>query len=213
MWGQLGAGACLTARAYQVYVASVLSFVGQLEPLPDDFDAAEEKACAALFPGPTDWITAGGLTDLRSLGCPWELRDVRAATIASKARVVRFEAQGNLQVHARARRMGALLSNVDSTLAREAWLGMWRPRCFLLQLACADIQVSQMICQRLICASKNDWAGSAELRWSVGGLPGHMRSAISGAGWIAGRSPLSLAADQLGHSDTYNNWRVTAIPG
>ena len=145
MWGQLGAGACLTARAHQACVASVLSFVGQLEPLPEEFDAAEGRACAALFPGPTDWITAGCLADLRSLGFPWELRDVRAAAVASKARAVRFEAQGNLQVHARARRMEALRSFVDSKLARDAWLGTWRSRCYLLQLARADIQVSRMI--------------------------------------------------------------------
>ena len=88
IWGQVGAGACLTVRAYTVYIASVLLYVGQLEDLPRNFDHLEARAVQALFPGPRTWLTAGCAKELRALGVPWELRDVRASVQAAQARVV-----------------------------------------------------------------------------------------------------------------------------
>ena len=70
LWGRLGAGLFLTGMAYTIYVASVLMFIGQLEPLPRSFPDFEKRACAALFPGPGNWITVPALKGLRHWAFP-----------------------------------------------------------------------------------------------------------------------------------------------
>ena len=54
--GKLGLGLLLTLQVCQIYIASVLKFVVQLEDLPADFVAQEQKAIRAPLPGPSDWI-------------------------------------------------------------------------------------------------------------------------------------------------------------
>ena len=44
LWGRLGLGLTLTLQARQVYVASVLLFVGQLEELPARWSQVERQA-------------------------------------------------------------------------------------------------------------------------------------------------------------------------
>ena len=135
LWSTMGLGVMLTMQAYQVYIASVLLFVGQLEELPADFGLHERRACMHLFPGPKDWITAGCLKELRTLGFPRELKDVQSSVQASKARVVRFEDGGRLRIRERARTLAALACDgLDHSLAREVWWNRWRDRCFVLQL-------------------------------------------------------------------------------
>ena len=216
-WGKLGAGACLTARAYQVYVASVLLFVGQLEPLPATFAKLEVQACSALFPGPTGWITAGCLKDQEALGLQWKLGDVQASALAAKARVTRFEAQGELHVHSRAKRLEGL-DSIAGGLSRLGWLERWRPRCFLSQLAAADREVAQLIrasptadlrlevrsgWQRRITTLCRPPSGAAALhlrrrldRWDIKTLPGHRPArALRHIALLAGRChPRVLAA-------------------
>ena len=89
--------------AYQVYISSVLLFVAQLLPLPAHFVRAEEQACAALFKGPSDWITVEALKDLSSLHFPVNLPDIPSMAMAARARVARFEnaAHGALRVRRR----------------------------------------------------------------------------------------------------------------
>eukprot|EP00959_Pyramimonas_sp_CCMP1952_P001375 28099-Pyramimonas_sp.AAC.1 len=57
VWGKVSAGTLHTIEAYKVFVASVVSFILQLDPLPDDFPQLEARALRKLFPGPWDWIT------------------------------------------------------------------------------------------------------------------------------------------------------------
>ena len=47
-WGKLGVGLLMSIKAYRVYIASVLLFVGQLVPLPPDFRHTEALACRRL---------------------------------------------------------------------------------------------------------------------------------------------------------------------
>ena len=127
LWSTMGLGVMLTMQAYQVYIASVLLFLGQLEELPADFGLHERRACMHLFPGPKDWITAGCLKELRTLGFPRELKDVQSSVQASKARVVRFEDEGRLRIRERARTLKALACDgLDHSLAREVWWNRWR---------------------------------------------------------------------------------------
>ena len=102
LWGRLGAGLFLTGMAYTIYIASVLMFVGQLEPLPSSFVDYEKRACAALLPGPGNWISVEALKGLSSLGFPWSLRGIPSAVLASKARVYEYEAAGRLHIWTRA---------------------------------------------------------------------------------------------------------------
>ncbi|CAK0852527.1 unnamed protein product, partial [Prorocentrum cordatum] len=71
--------------AFRVVVASVVTFVAQLRPL--------------------GMASAEFLTQLRDLGFPCELMDIRCAAIAAKARVCHYEdaQQGGLRVRSRAR--------------------------------------------------------------------------------------------------------------
>ena len=67
------------------------------------------------------------MKQLRSLGFPCELMDIRCAAVAVQARVCHFEAlrQGGLQVHARARRLRDRLRNAERrfySAAVETWL-------------------------------------------------------------------------------------------
>ena len=93
-------------------------------------------------------MTASCFKNQKAVHLPWQLKDVMATALAAKARVVRFEDGGRLEVHRRAARLAALTSQgVDHTLGREGWLQRWRSRCFLLQLAEADRQVRVKLAQ------------------------------------------------------------------
>ncbi|CAK0848639.1 unnamed protein product [Prorocentrum cordatum] len=91
-----------------------------------DFEV-ERKVCAKLFPGPRAWTIPDLMTQLRRMGFPRELMDIRCATIAAQARACHLEAltQGGLQVQARARRLRQLLQSDGRQFyseAVEAWL-------------------------------------------------------------------------------------------
>ena len=49
LWGATGAGLCTSLRAYQVFAASTLMFVGQLGALPDKFEDQEAGLARLLF--------------------------------------------------------------------------------------------------------------------------------------------------------------------
>ena len=131
IWGNMGVGALLTCQAYQVFIGSVLMFVGQLEALPDDFGDWERQACRALFPGPARWIAPSCLKELRTLGFATELKDITSTTVVAKARVLRFEASGELAVRSRAWDLRMMVHTCSiGTLARCTWLRTWADRCF-----------------------------------------------------------------------------------
>ena len=91
----------LGLRAYATYVATVLSFVAQLEQLPAGFDDAEAKVVRLLFSGPYRWISPQVLHNLRQLHFPAQLVDLRVIAVAAKSRVCRQEnaRHGGLNIH------------------------------------------------------------------------------------------------------------------
>ena len=144
-WGGLGAGLLLTLKAFTVYVASVLLFVGQLEELPDSFSDIETRACRRLFPGPKDWITADGLRELKSLHFPSELKDIESTIVAAKARVSRFEAAGKLNIQNRAFAMQALTCrSLETSFLRLGWFGNWRNSSLVLNLHRAAVRADTL---------------------------------------------------------------------
>ena len=135
LWGKLGVGMFLTLQAYRVYISSVLQFVGQLEDAPPQLSKEEDMAIKKMFRGPKDWVTADCTRELKTLGFGDQLADIHSILTASKARVVRWEAEGCLRIHQRAVLMQRLTCRDDScTLARLTWLRTWRDRSFILNL-------------------------------------------------------------------------------
>ena len=149
MGGGLGAGLLMTLKAFRVYVASVLLFIGQLEDLPTAFRHHESVACRKLFPGPTNWMTADGFRELKSLHFPEELKDIESIAIAANARVVRLEANGTLDIQSRAEKIRCLTCSSNfGTLQRLGWLGDLRNNSFLLSLDRAHRRVEAAISQQ-----------------------------------------------------------------
>ena len=138
-WGKLGLGMLITLQAYQVYMCSVLQFVAQLEPLPENLLDKNRQAVQALFPGPTACIVPSCLKDARYLHLPIALMDMQAVATAAKVRALRCEnlADGGLQVTMRA---GRLLENChgDCSLMHFHWCRTWAQNSFLFHLREAD---------------------------------------------------------------------------
>ena len=61
LWAQLGLGLHYTSVAYNVYIASLLGFLLQLEVLPDAWVSVEAAALRRLVPGPAKWILPADL--------------------------------------------------------------------------------------------------------------------------------------------------------
>ncbi|CAK0852851.1 unnamed protein product [Prorocentrum cordatum] len=138
VWGQTGCGAFHCLVAYRVYVASVLTFLGQLDGVPAEFEDAERRACAALFRGPQCWLPPPFLRALQHLGSPVGLVNVHETALAAKCRVAKWEDRrnGGLRVDLRSdalRRARYACSFPD----RAALWGRWWGAVFLHQLAAA----------------------------------------------------------------------------
>ena len=70
-WSALELGLNLTTMAYNVYVATVMTFLLQLDRLPQAWPRTEAAAFRRLAPGPGQWILPIDLHALRdSLGLP-----------------------------------------------------------------------------------------------------------------------------------------------
>ncbi|CAK0900130.1 unnamed protein product, partial [Prorocentrum cordatum] len=92
-------------------------------------------ALKKMIRGPKDWITAECAHELKSLGFGDQLTDLPSILVASKARVVEWEADGRLRIRQRARRVQQLsCGSTEVSLQRLRWLHEWRDRCFVLTL-------------------------------------------------------------------------------
>ena len=138
LWGTMGLGLFHTVDAYRVFVASVLMFVAQLDPLPPDFGDFETRACRTLFRGPPGWMTTGFLKGMKSAAFPIELPDIRAGSVAARARVAVHEnaTHGGLQIARRARSLRLHMASAGGHFC-PAYCGAWLRSCFILSLESA----------------------------------------------------------------------------
>ena len=144
LWARQGLGLHLSLRAYSIFIASVLGFVTQLEPLPEKlFDEAELYACRRLFSGPHCWIIPNVLHLLRELGSKICLQDVRATSVAARSRVFRASAEGGECLRRRGNRLRQIVA--ASTVPHCLWLGMWAGGNFFANVIDADRQVDAAI--------------------------------------------------------------------
>ncbi len=140
-WGRLGVGLLTSLQAYQVYISSVLQFVGQLEPLPQDFLDKERRAIQSLLPGPTAWILPACLKDAAHIHLPLSLLDMNAVAQAAKVRVCIQEnlAHGGLQIRNRWLNLHRSFG-VECSLSHVQWCKNWMENSFInhLHVACTD---------------------------------------------------------------------------
>ena len=82
-------GLYLNIVAYRSFVASVLSYIWQLELEPDYLMEAFQQALIKLAPGPGSWASRGDLCNLTgAYGFPMQFPDPRWTSMAAKLRVV-----------------------------------------------------------------------------------------------------------------------------
>ena len=138
-WGAAGSGLYLTSVAYTSYIASVLGSLGQLDEMPSDrWAAVEEAAFQKLIPGASQWAAPADFRHLKTLGFPRSFPDMPIRHLASRLRVVHFEAaaMGGLRVRRRAAALREIRLRSDQVVTAGIWAS-WFDRCFILQLDAA----------------------------------------------------------------------------
>ena len=150
-WGEINPGMLMNLLAYKVFIASVLTFIAQLDVPPETIGNMESKACVALFPGPRSWITAGCLKHLQALGFPSQLLDIQSNAIAAKIRVYKFEnlAHGGLQVATRVAQLRAIV-DLPVNAVRRARLLPWLDKLFLFNLQKAVEGYRNLACRQTV---------------------------------------------------------------
>ena len=124
LWSQLGLGLHFTTVAYNVYIASLLSFLLQLEVVPVAFRALEASALRRLVPGPAQWILPADLHALRRhYGMPHDFADIADVSLAARFRVAHCEAAaaGGLQVSTAVRRLADLYRRTPFLYRMGRW--------------------------------------------------------------------------------------------
>ena len=92
-WASLHLGMYMNAQIYRSLCMSVLSFLGQLEEIPDEVMKLEPWALRQLAPGPGNWIRTTDLFHLRKYGHPFAFQSFQLTALAAKLRVYHFEPQ------------------------------------------------------------------------------------------------------------------------
>ena len=87
-WFNPKLGFCLNCLIYQVFVCSVLSFVWQLEKVPDEILQEETRIMRMFTPGPGNLINKNWLFHLKdSLGFQIAYPSIFSTALAAKLRV------------------------------------------------------------------------------------------------------------------------------
>ena len=125
----------MAASAYQVYVASTLGFLLQLEVLPEHWERVELRALSTLIPGLAQWASAADAHRLRDMGFPRCFPDLRLTQRAAQLRVAACVAvaSGGLRTAARARRLKEV-RRVSEHLDREIAWQDWFNAAYVVRL-------------------------------------------------------------------------------
>jgi hypothetical protein len=129
LWAQLGLGLHYTSVAYNVYIASLLGFLLQLELLPEEWESVEAAALRRLVPGPAKWILPADLHALRvHHGLPHEFTDMQEVSFAARLRVAHREAStsGGLAVASRVRHLNTLNANSVFLIRGGRWRSWYK---------------------------------------------------------------------------------------
>ena len=112
-WSSLQLGLQDTIAAYSVYVASVLSFLLQLEPRPADWKTLKKRRWPSLSRA-FRWVLLSDLHQTREPGTSQNIRDLSEVQPAAKFHMLKFDAfsAGGLQVR---RRLSSLTLAIQET--------------------------------------------------------------------------------------------------
>jgi len=94
-WSRKHPGMMFTVLAHNQYIASVLSYIGQLVPPSSEVVRCFEKMIYQLFPGPGNWITPAIARNLELFGFPCQLVDPQ---VVSSASMLRYYSQTALHI-------------------------------------------------------------------------------------------------------------------
>ena len=83
----------LNARVFRTFCCSVLSFLWQLDDLPEDIGELEHWALRRLAPGPGNWIRPPDLCHLKCYGTPFDFPSFHHSARVAKLRFIEFEPQ------------------------------------------------------------------------------------------------------------------------
>ena len=86
-WRSVKAGFFYNILAVNIYILSLFTFIGQLAKPDLHVDECFAYIRSHLFSGPGNWIPQSFLENLKELGFPTQIRDMKAAFLASRIRV------------------------------------------------------------------------------------------------------------------------------
>ena len=136
LWSAMQLGLCLNIVAYRIFIASVLTFVMQLEPLSPTTWEAFESSLRRLAPGPGSWATVADLCNLET-ECHFkgEFPDPRWTALAAKLRVINTLAKD-------AKRFRDELLHLQVENGRRPFPA-WHRRCLFGLLASAEAELAE----------------------------------------------------------------------
>lgn len=154
-WAPMNLGLCLNIMIYRTFISSVLSFIMQLEPLPESIMDSFEKALRKLAPGPGSWASMADLCNLESAyKFRGEFRDPRWTALASKLRVVETVAKDCKQ------RRDELLQLQTDHIRRP--FPLWHKRCYYAVLADTEDELAskgvtrERVRRKIWCEDRNE---------------------------------------------------------
>ena len=124
IWPWSSLGLFYATSAYNVYVASLPSFVAQLEEYPEEFTQIEHAVLRKAAPGPYQWAMPDDLHRLRDCyGQIANFRNLRHYALAAKIRVCVYEnaQHGGLRIRERARDLQQIVQASEHIDRRGIW--------------------------------------------------------------------------------------------
>ena len=141
-WASLHLGLFYNMTIFRPFIASVLTFVMQLEPLPDEFHGKYQEVLRRLAPGPGNWATFNDLTHLQSAyAFPLEFPDLLWTAQAIKLRAIETFAR---DCHKKQRE----LEQWQASHYRRPF-GGWHSRSYFAILAQLEIKLRERGIHRL----------------------------------------------------------------
>ena len=129
-------------RIYGIFVASVLSYIMQLEPDCEELCDYFARALRLLAPGPGNWISPADLSNLDwAFSFPMCFKDPRWTSLAAKLRVIDALAR---DCQAKARELELALASYG-----KKPFGGWHERCYFVVLSRIEQQLERRGISRL----------------------------------------------------------------
>ena len=131
-WHQLHLGFLFSVLAFNIYIASVFSYLGQLAKPGNEVQESCKKILRILFPGPGNWVTNQVLCSLTHLGFPSEVSDVNCI---AKVSMLRYWKSTGLPIGDLAEDMMLHMKIYEAKGGMDHKFLDWHQNAFCLQLA------------------------------------------------------------------------------